>query len=148
MLNKPLLTLSLNTHTLLEMEPAMFQPLELERLSPTLMSLQNPQLLLPPLLLKDQSQLLLMPLVLPSNFITVESLRDSVEPHSTTVFSLLDMELMLVSTTGSSRTLGALDGERRDTSESRETWTRPPTLVSADFNSNHPTQASEIDQIL
>jgi len=121
MLNKPLLTLSLNTHTLLEMEPAMYQPLELDKLSPTPMSLQNPQLLLPPLLLKDQSQSPLMPQVLPSNFITVESLRDSVEPHSTTVSSLLDMELMLVSTTGFSRTLGALDGERRDTSESRET---------------------------
>jgi hypothetical protein len=61
-----------------------------------------------------------MPPLLDGNSTKEELSRDSVEPVSTTVSSLLVTELKMELTTGWSRTPGELDGEKKDTLESSE----------------------------
>merc|ERR1711939_69459 len=72
------------------------------------------------LLPKDQSPLPLMLLDLPCNSTSVVSSSTSAEPASITVSSLSDTELKDQPTTGSSRTPGVQDGEKKVSSESSE----------------------------
>merc|ERR1711990_211685 len=120
----------------------------LPRLATTLMLRPNPHLLLLPPLLTDQSPL---PSMLPpsdGNFTSEVSLICSAKPRmrmtSITVSSLSDMELKspLERITGSSRTPGVKSGERKATSDSRETWT-PRVQESAFFNWPQLNHSSE-----
>merc|ERR1712178_71030 len=87
-----------------------------------------------------QLLLLLMPYI--SNCTSEVLSSICVEPASTMVFSLLDTELIVELTTGSSRTPGEHPGENLDTSELRETILRMER-VSAVFKCNHLTQLSD-----
>merc|ERR1712032_807635 len=134
-------TLSPTTHIRVEMDLAVPR-VPLTCSLATRMSPQRTQRPSPPLLLRDQSPLPSMVLLLLSNSTSVVLSSTSAEPPSITVSSSLVWEPRMIPTTGSSRTLGALPGVRRATSESRETCPRR-AKVSAVSNPSHPNQSSE-----
>lgn len=73
----------------------------------------------------------------------MELSQPTVELTLTMVSSLLDMELIMESTTGKSRTHGELDGERVDISEFSEKW-ESVDQECADFNNKLHTPMSDL----